>query len=154
MIYKSTYFFLITIFLATLQACGMQSLSEVYQPTTPGYEAARAADFRKSINNNRITNIATGTPVQNPNNVPVIINDPYAISRELANSSPATSGLGGNVFIQGPNGLVPSNSYNNPYGSLANTENQIITPNVLMQNSNNPRPYQRPSFGSNYYRPY
>lgn len=146
---KSTYFLVIFASLLSLQACEMQPLSETeYQPTTAGYEDVRNNQQRRSIN------IASGNnnAVQNPSNVPVIINDPFAISRSLSANPVPNSGLGNNVYVSSPQGLVPVQA-GNPYGSLANTEDQVIEPNVLINNSAYNPNYQRPSFGSNIYSP-
>lgn len=130
----------------------MQPLSENYSSGTSDYDNARNREIVSNLveqstrrQANRIAN-----PVQNPNNVPVIINDPFAVSNSIANNAVATTGLGGNVYVNTPQGVIRSN----PYGSLANSENNVIVPNVMMQNSTGFTPYQQPTFGSNSYRPY
>jgi hypothetical protein len=126
-----------------------------YKSDTAGYEAAQFREQRKQINQYIANNVSQAPKINpNANKVPVIINDPFAISNSLGLAqNPALSA--NNVYVNNQAGLqpiYPNSGYQSPYGSLANSESQIITPNTLMQNSNTPI-YQQPTFGSNNYRP-
>lgn len=153
MVFKSTYFsFSVVCGAMFLCSCVMQPLSENYSSSTDEYNNARNKEIASNIveqsARRQANNVAT--PIQNPNNVPVIINDPFAVSNSIANNAITATGLGGNVYVNTPQGVIRSN----PYGSLVNSENNVITPNVMMQNRTGFAPYQQPTFGSNYYRPY
>ncbi len=165
---RSTYFFK-TILLSCSFACILTSCMEDlverdYESDTVGYSNAKIAEARREVNQFVAQNNARPNNVQqNPNNVPVIINDPFAMSNNLGLNNANNTLNPNNVYLQRPNGLMPMQQqvgyqgagYQSPYGSLANAENNVISPNVFVPSGSNlPTSYQQPTFGSNIYNPY
>jgi len=159
--YKSTYLFKLCAVCLVFSSCGMQDLSDTTSYAEPemvaGYKEARENTIRRTAvrQQQRQESVqSAAVPVQNGANIPVIINDPFAIGNSLSgnvtNGYANNPGIGNNVFYQTNAGLVPASNGN--YSSLANSERQVITPNVLINNSV-PQAYQQPSFGSNIYMP-
>lgn len=139
---KSTYFLSLPIILLgsilASTSCAPLPLAENnYSASTPGYEQAK---IKHNISQRRqIIAQSTAPQVQNPKKIPVIINDPFALGHSLATA-------------QG-NGQQYGQQRQQPYGSLANSEQHIIKPNIFTNTPSAPNYYRPPTFGSNSYSP-
>ena len=142
-IHKVKIFFLTLIIFSSTSCMVETAVDTSYSPTVVGYAAARKNSSAQSGQGDALASSAYR--VQNPRKVPVIVNDPFAQSIQRFNPSFASQ-----------NALRTYSAeqiYNNrSYGSLANSEQDFIRQDVLMQN-NSPA-YPAPTFGQNIYTPY
>lgn len=155
MIFKSTLFFnslalsgkllLVGSIVASSTSC-MEPATELnYRATVAGYQ--RGNNDTQTADIKRQSLVPKTARVQTGNQTPagVILNNPFAYGNAL-NSTLA------------PNPIVAQPTFNSsgssPYGSLANSQENIINPNVFGGSGQNI--YQQPAYGNNepFYNPY
>jgi hypothetical protein len=145
--FKSTYLLFILVASQFLTSCYQDLVERNYSSSTPGYASPLTEKKNPRKRSNQFVDTNSRFRSQDPNNVPVIVNDPFAAGV----NAPVLSSNSINSYNRMPVNRNMPQQQTGPYGSLSNAENPMIRGNILIQN-NSPI-YPQPSFGSNIYSP-